>query len=276
LEEGETAALTASVSMSDGASKAVAGGAVTWSSSNKTIATVSDAGVVTAVRTGKVDISASFEQLRATANVTVTPGDPFTSGYVYEIPTKTGIQAASVVVVDAKGETRSIPTQFGAFAVRLPKGPTRFTATAPGYEGTELLFNVTGATVRLGLLPVGSGVRERRGVPWEEWPGGPIPGAPIRQASLSIVVNQPGTIRAHVDACLGGCSASEMALFCAEVRDSRNRIVVSGRGFYDSDPSIPNFQSNGGERYEIKVGVCPEFDAKYQMIRYYIDVTHPK
>jgi Bacterial Ig-like domain (group 2) len=280
LEEGATVALTVSVSIPGGALKDVAeGAAVTWSSSNNAIATVSDRGVVTAIRTGRVDIKASLDQLSATANVTVTPGPPIISGYVYEIPGRNGIQGASIAVVDARGETRSIQTQFGQFSVRLPTGRTRVSVTASGYETSELSIDVSDRTgmLRLGLLPLGSGVRERVGVAWEDWPGsGPIPGAPVRQASLSIVVNQPGTIRTHVDACISGCLASEMALLCAEIRDSSNRVIFSSRGYYDSGPGTPTFQTKGGERYEIKIGVCPEFDEKYSMNRYYIDVTHPK
>jgi hypothetical protein len=279
LEEGETAALTVSVSIPDGTSKAVAEDAVvTWSSSNKAIATVSDRGILTAVRTGKVDIGASFEQLRATATVTVTPGPRLFPGLVRQIPDLIAIPGATIAVVDSRGTTQSVQSDtFGTFSIRLPNGPARLTVTASGYETSDLSLDIRSAiNLRLGLLPLGSGVRERAGVPWEEWPGGPIPGAPVRQASLSFVVNQPGMIRTHVDACVSGCLASEMALLCAEIRDSRNRVLSSTRGFYDQGPWTPNFPTQGGERYEIKIGVCPEFDSKYSMTRYYIDVTHPK
>jgi hypothetical protein len=58
LTEGDTAALTVSVGVPGGGSKAVAEGAsVRWSSDNKTIATVSDRGVVTAVQTGFATIT---------------------------------------------------------------------------------------------------------------------------------------------------------------------------------------------------------------------------
>ena len=280
LEEGETAALTVSVSIPGGASKAVAEDAVvTWSSSNKAIATVSDRGIVTAVRTGKVDISASFDQLRATATVTVTPGPRLFPGLVRQIPDLVVIPGATIAAVDSRGATQSVQADKGGFfSIRLPNGPARLTVTASGYETSDLSLDISSQTnlTRLGLLPLGSGVRERAGVSWEEWPGGPIPGAPVRQASLSFVVNQPGMIRTHVDACVSGCLASEMALLCAEIRDGRNRVLSSTRGFYDQGPWTPNFPTQGGERYEIKIGVCPEFDAKYSMTRYYIDVTHPK
>src|SRR4029453_4545210 len=97
-----------------GALKDVAeGAALTWSPSNNAIAPLSDRGVGTAIRPGRVHIKASLHQLSAPANVTVTPGPPITSGYVYEIPGRNGIQGASIAVVDARGETRSIQTQFG-------------------------------------------------------------------------------------------------------------------------------------------------------------------
>ena len=277
LEEGATVTLTVSVSIPGGALKDVPeDAAVTWSSSNKSIATVSDRGVVTAIRTGKVDIKASFEKLSATANVTVTPGPKNFPVLVRQIPDRIGIPGATVTVVNASGVTQSFQAdKFGQFYVRLPYGPTRFTVTASGYETSDLSMDVRfESNLRFGLLPLGSGVREQTGVSWDDWRGGPIPGAPVRQASLSFVVNQPGMIRTYVDACLGGCTASEMTLLCAEIRDSSNRVVSSTRGFYDQGPHSPNFPTKGGERYEIKIGVCPEFDAT--MSRYYIDVTHPK
>src|SRR5262245_36875881 len=272
LEEGETAALTLSVSIPGGASKAVAADAlVTWSSSNKAIATVSDRGVVTAVRTGKADISAAFDQLRATATVTITPGPRIFPGLVRQIPDRIGVQA-TITAADSRGVTQTVESdRNGHFLIRLPNGPARLTVKASGYETSDMALDISSDTsLRLGLLPVGSGVRERLGVAWEDWPGGgPLP--PVGQASLSFVVNQPGMIRTHVDACVLGCYASEMALLCAEIRDGRNRVLSSTRGFYDQGPWTPNFATQGGERYEIKIGVCPEFAANYLMKRYYID-----
>src|SRR5262245_47178814 len=101
LEEGETVALTVSVTIPGGALKPVADdAAVTWSSSNKAIATVSDRGIVTAVRTGTVVISASLGQLGATANVTITPGPRLLLGLVRQIPDRVGIPGATIGVVD--------------------------------------------------------------------------------------------------------------------------------------------------------------------------------
>jgi len=67
-----------------------------------------------------------------------------------------------------------------------------------------------------------------------------------------------------------------MELVCAEVRDSRDRVVASGQGVYDNAPRILEVQTNGGERYQVKVSVCPGWESKYLLNRYYIDVTHPR
>jgi len=95
LQEGDTITLTLSVSIPGGPLKDVAEDApVTWSSSNTAIATVSDRGVVTALKTGNVDINASFDQLAATASVTVTPGPRTFYGSVVKIPERVPIDVA--------------------------------------------------------------------------------------------------------------------------------------------------------------------------------------
>src|SRR5262245_39074458 len=173
LEEGETVALTLSVGIPGGLLKSVAeDAAVTWSSTNTAIATVSDRGIVTALKAGKVDIKASFDQLNATANMTVTPGPSIRPGLVRTIPDRVAIAGATVTVVDSRGAAKVVQSdKFGQFSMRLPFGPTRFTIAASGYETSDLSIDVRFETnLRFGLLPVGSGIREQAGVPWEGWP----------------------------------------------------------------------------------------------------------
>ena len=67
LTEGETAALTATVSPDNATDKTV-----TWSSSDKSIATVSSSGKVTAVKAGTAKITAKAGDKTATCLVTVT------------------------------------------------------------------------------------------------------------------------------------------------------------------------------------------------------------
>jgi hypothetical protein len=279
LEEGETATLSLSVRLSTGGSKAVADG-VTWSSENPATATVTPSGVVTAVASGTAAIRAAFEGISTTAPLTVSPGPRTFSGFVHESqPTETvAIAGATIAVVDAKGVTQSIVSdKAGRFSVRLPMGPTRFTVTAPNYEVNERSTDIAVDTALLSvaLMPAMREVRESFGQPWTQWNGRTLPGGPFREVSFSIVAHNPGTIRMNAEACLSGCLASEMASFCAEIRDGSNRVVASAHGQYDLAPDIPNVQTKGGERYQVKMGVCPGVDAKWMMNRFYIEVNHP-
>ncbi len=69
LHVGDTLALTATPRVAGGTS---AGGTVSWSSSDPAIATVTDAGQVTARAPGAVTITGTCEAVRATAEITVT------------------------------------------------------------------------------------------------------------------------------------------------------------------------------------------------------------
>jgi len=279
LDEGDTIALTVSVRVPSGAFKAVAeDAAVTWSSSNTAVATVSGRGVVTALQKGSTSITASLAHLSATVNLAITSNSRTYTGYVQRVPDQIPVPGATVAAVDAKGGTQSVGADgIGRFSIRLPRGLTRFTVTAPGYETAEISIDTStsGDLLFLSVPPIGFGVREQFGVTWADWHG-PIPGLPARQVIIPIIVHQPGTIRMLADVCVGRCSASEAALVCVEIRDSRNNVVSSARGGYDQLPVIPSVQTmGGGERYEIKVGVCSAYPDDL-MRRFYIDLTHPK
>lgn len=71
LQPGQTAQATAV--LKDGAGNTLTGRQVSWASSNSAIATVNSAGLVTAVASGQVQITATSEGVNGTATVTVTP-----------------------------------------------------------------------------------------------------------------------------------------------------------------------------------------------------------
>jgi len=71
-DAGETVQLTATVEDQNG--DAMPGVAVTWSSSDLLIATVSQGGVVKGVEGGTATVTASVDSLAATATITVEPG----------------------------------------------------------------------------------------------------------------------------------------------------------------------------------------------------------
>lgn len=70
LAPGDTLQLTATVTDSSGA--AVADPEITWTSASKSVATVSDGGLVTAVAEGKAKITAKVDSVSAECTVTVT------------------------------------------------------------------------------------------------------------------------------------------------------------------------------------------------------------
>ena len=73
IHTGKTLALSATI-----APKGAANQAVTWTSSNTAVATVSGAGVVTGVKAGTANITATTSEGKFTATCTVTVGPPVT------------------------------------------------------------------------------------------------------------------------------------------------------------------------------------------------------
>src|SRR5439155_12625753 len=70
VQAGQTVQLTATPRDANGA--ALSGRAVSWSSSNTSVATVSNAGLVSAVTTGSATITATSEGKGGTSSITVT------------------------------------------------------------------------------------------------------------------------------------------------------------------------------------------------------------
>ena len=68
---GSTAQLSANGVFNDGSSEPLSNSQVTWTSSEPTVATVSNAGVVTGVATGTATITATDQSFTATSSITV-------------------------------------------------------------------------------------------------------------------------------------------------------------------------------------------------------------
>src|SRR5947209_6201898 len=69
LQRGQTIQLTATGSFTDGSKRSLTN--VTWSSTDKSIATVSSTGLVTAVSRGTTDIVAAVNLVRSSGSVSV-------------------------------------------------------------------------------------------------------------------------------------------------------------------------------------------------------------
>jgi len=155
---GGTQQLTANARDASGA--ALTGRPVTWSSGTPAVATVSAAGLVTAIAAGTAIITASIEGVPATATITVTP-TPVASVTVtpasFSLPVG-GSQPVTATARDAAGTpitgrpvawTSSTPAvasvSTSGVVTALAVGTATITASIEGRTGTSLL-TVTGGT----------------------------------------------------------------------------------------------------------------------------------
>lgn len=138
-----------SVSMRDAAGNALTGRAVTWTSSNPSVAWVSASGLVHGVANGTVTVTATSEGKSGTATVTVGGGG-YLTGRVVHAETRAAISGATVTFVYGTSpddlSTRSVTTAAdGSYtSPGLVPGTYTIAASAPGYVGVTLY----GAVVR--------------------------------------------------------------------------------------------------------------------------------
>ena len=158
---GQTAQLTAT--LKDASGNVLSGRAVTWSSSDTTIARVSGSGVVTAVATGSATITATSEGQSGTSSVSVTP---VSVASVAVTPASASVQVGQTVqftatLKDASGNTLSgrvvtwVSSNTGVasvsssgLATAKAAGTATITATSEGKSGTS--------TVTVTSVPVAS------------------------------------------------------------------------------------------------------------------------
>lgn len=163
LTEGETATLTATVSPSDAANKAVS-----WSSSNATVAAVDNNGTVTAAGAGSATITVRTDDggKTATCAVTVAAAVVPVTGISLDITDKellvgeTQQLTATVEPADATDKTVSWSTSSAAVATvaeglvtAVGKGTATIKATAGGKEAscTITVLSIVPEIVDLGL-----------------------------------------------------------------------------------------------------------------------------
>jgi hypothetical protein len=97
---GQTMQLTASVTLSNGAQKALAATQLTWKSADARVATVSDTGLLTVTGLGATDVTGTYQSTSASAHVAVS----FTiSGVVHESAPTTDVTLAGALVTVSGG-----------------------------------------------------------------------------------------------------------------------------------------------------------------------------
>ena len=147
---GDTAQFQATATLSNGTSRTVTSQAA-WESSDTSIATVTNTGVVTALAPGEAEIRATYQDVTGIARFPIadTPPAPTTfsvSGTIRDAGSSTPIAGATVTVKnapafalsDAKGQYRVNGMRAGTITLRVVKA---------GYEAAETPVVVSGDTV---------------------------------------------------------------------------------------------------------------------------------
>ena len=160
---GGTGALEAKVT--DDAGKVVRDRRVVWATSNPSIATVSENGVVTGVSVGRADIAATAEGKSDVASVTVTPTAARVSS-VRIVPDRVDLVVAAGTTLSATPYDSRGAAITGRVVVWMTNNATvaavsqtgRVTALVPGTAViTAVIDGVTGtATVVVRVVPVAS------------------------------------------------------------------------------------------------------------------------
>ena len=165
LAAGATTQLTATLRDANG--NTLTGRAVTWSSSNASVATVDGNGKVTAVAPGTAIITATSEGKSGTAQVTVTAPPPTPVGSVIVTPSTASVQVGTsttltATVRDASGNVlqgRSVTWSSSNTAVAsvsssgvvtgVAAGTATITATSEGKSGTATITVTPALSIRV-------------------------------------------------------------------------------------------------------------------------------
>lgn len=124
------------------------GNAVTWSSSNPAVATVSSTGLVTAVAAGASTITATAGPLTKSVTVSVTSG---ISGRILSSATGAGIAGATVTAPPSNSVATS--NADGTFTISNVPAGSNLQIAASGFVSTTY-FNVATANGSIGTIPL--------------------------------------------------------------------------------------------------------------------------
>src|SRR6266550_2207645 len=129
LETDETRQLTATVRSTSGA--VIDHATVTWSSTSALVATVTQAGLVTAVGKGTTQIQATFTNVTGSALVTVNNATVLRNVILYATE-EFGLSELAVVKPDGTGRRRLTTDQFGYFMPDISRDGRHIAFAGPG------------------------------------------------------------------------------------------------------------------------------------------------
>lgn len=143
---GANSQLSARATMSSGTTQDVTSQAM-WQSSSPSIATVNNAGLVTATGSGESDVSATYQTVRGSMHLSLQPPAPITFTISGTVTDATSGGRLSNAVVNLSGR-ETIPTDAaGAYAfANVSGGPVTLTAAATGYQTASKPATVSSAT----------------------------------------------------------------------------------------------------------------------------------
>ena len=265
LKVGQTAQLTASVTLSDGAKKDATSG-VTWQSTEPTVATVSSTGLLTTTGAGEALLTATLQGVKGTAKLLVSklapPLTPYEiSGVVHEsAPTENVLLPDAVVqVVGGKLDGQQVSTNAtGAFTLpAVTEAGFSVRVKRAGYETLRVPIDTLPhhLTHSIGLLPLPQQVHER----WSVVCCGRVS---LRELHFAFPVHHSGKIELGAFICVRGCLASEGFLTCAQLRDDDGKLIAKFQGFYDVG-IYQTIDIAGGHHYDFTVSVCPDLQSLF-------------
>ena len=130
---GSSAQFAASATMSSGSVQAVTSQA-TWVTSNASVATVTNTGVVAGIAAGPVDIMATYQNVSGTAHVTIVSPTPATIAITGTVTDGTSGGVLPGISVAAAGQTTATNAAGTYTLANISPGNITVTASAVGYQ----------------------------------------------------------------------------------------------------------------------------------------------
>lgn len=269
LTRGQSVALAIDVILPDGTKQLVSPS--TWRSSDTTVATVSETGVVTAVSFGGAEISVRALNLETTAHVSVPLR---VKGHVHETAPTVQATVAGAQIATERGAVLGSTDQSGVFDVATEIVGATLVIGKQYYDSATLVAGAADDNVDrdVPLLPTLRYVTDQLRTPTDP---------PTARVVGKVPVHRSGKMTVSGSSCPRGCSASAMAYSCGTIRDGDGTMLTQVHGGYD----WPAFNQpvtldvGGGHIYTVELYGCDQFTfaphPEYILDQVTLRVDHP-